>query len=116
MKITIEGPAGPRFKKIRVAIEFDAEETAAVAPVLVERIVRAAHPAALVRALGEMYEALPEQFKSPITVEVTRQAGELLDQLLATGFYGFDIEDVVERIIYKKLREFVPPPMLRPEW
>jgi hypothetical protein len=41
MKITLEGPAGPRFKKLRVAIEFSPEETAEIGDELVQKVIRA---------------------------------------------------------------------------
>lgn len=40
MKVTTEGPAGPRFKKLRVMIEFDEREMASLPGEVVARVVK----------------------------------------------------------------------------
>jgi hypothetical protein len=50
--------------------------------------------------------------KLKIIVTVSPQAYCLLHRLLHYGIYGLTIEDVIERIVDEKLREFVKHPLL----
>lgn len=45
--------------------------------------------------------------KKSIEIVPTKQVRALLDKLLATGLYGFRIEDVAERLICDKLIEML---------
>jgi len=53
-----------------------------------------------------------------ITIETTRQVGEMLDYLVARGLHGFDVADCVDRLLCEKLREVFQTdgPHWRPRW